>query len=394
MEKKKCKMKLLGEPVVAKPVDECESISEVFEKSFTCFGGKSVKKLFSILKEVARKRIPTVIAVAGPITVSDQHRGWLIPLMKRLNVAYITVTDAICYHDGHDILRRTKQRVIRDVDMHGDDAKLLTEGIIRITDTGFMEKVLFDQDRMVTEILQKTEFQKSMTTTERNYLLGKFYAAQEREFEIRPGLLSTCCDLGIPVFIGAPADGSNFLNSVKLWAMNKIKSNLFSGYEFNIDLHQDVFEAAAYHYWGLFNSQKKSMAILILGGGVPKNYSLQPEPFLSQILLLDGIRGYDYDMQIVSAGEEEGSLTGAVPDEAVSWGKVNPKTYRKKTVSVRADYSMLMNPLAYAICDSIRNRLGPGLRLFEKREKLVNDLFSVIEVEKLKKTLNFPLALK
>jgi hypothetical protein len=96
--------------------------------------------------------------------------------------------------------------------------------------------------------------------------------------------MSTCAELELPVFIGAPADGSLFLNSVKLWAlarMGKIK------YGFDYDLHEDVFESCAYHHWGLFDSEAKSFAILILGGGVPKNYSLQPEPTLSQIFFLE-----------------------------------------------------------------------------------------------------------
>ena len=86
----------------------------------------------------------------------------------------------------------------------------------------------------------------------------------------------------LPVFIGAPADGSMFLNSVKLWALERLGK---IKYGFDYDLHEDVFESCAYHYWGLFNSEAKSIAVMILGGGVPKNYSLQPEPALSQIFL-------------------------------------------------------------------------------------------------------------
>jgi deoxyhypusine synthase len=114
---------------------------------------------------------------------------------------------------------------------------------------------------------------------------------------LKPGLMSTCAEMELPVFIGAPADGSVFLNSVKLWTLarlGKIK------YGFDYDLHEDVFESCAYHHWGLFESEPKSLAMMILGGGVPKNYSLQPEPALSQIFFLENIRGYDYDAQIVS----------------------------------------------------------------------------------------------
>ena len=125
----------------------------------------------------------------------------------------------------------------------------------------------------------RPEFQKKMTGTELRYRLGSYYAEQEQRTQVEPGLLSTCNRLGIPVFVGAPADGSVFLNSMKLWAMKQ--AGLIPDYAFDLDLHAEVFEACAYHYWGLFQSDAKAMATLILGGGVPKNYNLQPEPALS-----------------------------------------------------------------------------------------------------------------
>jgi deoxyhypusine synthase len=373
-----CPMKdrLMGRAVTGKPVTQCQDLNEVFSNSLPAFGGAYLRRVHEVLKQVIEKRIPLVVTCAGPITVSDQHRAWLIPLIRAANTAYITVTDAICYHDGHDCLRKHDERPIREVDLYGNDAVLRENGVIRITDTGFDEEVLFDQDAVMTEIMQRPEFQKRMTTTERNYLLGKCYAEREKALGVAPGLLSTCADLELPVFIGAPADGSMFLNSVKLWALarlNKIK------YGFDYDLHEDVFEACAYHHWGLFDSEPKSLAILILGGGVPKNYSLQPEPALSQIFFLDNIRGYDYDAQIVSAPVTDGSLSSCEPSEAVSWGKINPATYRTQTVSMQGDYSSYMPFVVRALVgkDLLHNPPEP-LRLYAQRAALKEKLLSII----------------
>ena len=93
-------------------------------------------------------------------------------------------------------------------------------------------------------------------------------------------------------------------------------------HKFEIDVHREVFESCAYHFWGLTQSERRQIAVLILGGGVPKNFILQPEPTLSQIFLLDGIRGYDWDAQIVGAPVTDGSLTSAKPNEAYTWAKV------------------------------------------------------------------------
>jgi deoxyhypusine synthase len=367
---------LMGGPVTGKPVTECQDLGEVFEASLPAFGGAYLRRVYEAMKQVIEKRIPLVVTCAGPITVSDQHRAWLIPLLKAANTAYITVTDAICYHDGHDCLRKTAERPIREVALFGDDAELRDNGVIRVADTGFAEQILFDQDAVATEILQRPEFQKRMTTTERNYLLGKEFGVREKALGVKPGLLSTCAEMELPVFIGAPADGSMFLNSVKLWALARMKK---IEYGFDYDLHEDVFESCAYHYWGLFNSEAKSIAVLILGGGVPKNYSLQPEPALSQIFFLKNIRGYDYDAQIVSSPVTDGSLSSCEPAEAVSWGKVNPDTYTTQTVSMQGDYSSYMPFLVRALVgkELLHNPPEP-LRLYGKREELKDKLLATI----------------
>ncbi len=379
-------------PVIAQPVDKLDSLKEVFENALPAFGGAYLRRVYSILRQAILNNVPLVVAVAGPITVSDQHRAWLIPLLETGWVAYLTVTDAICYHDGHDALypAQAGDRPVKEVNLFGDDGEYREAGIIRVADTGFKEQVLFDQDRMISAILQRPEFQKRMTTTERNYLLGKYYEAPEREVGVRPGLLNTCSRLGLPVFVGAAADGSAFLNSVKLWALNRISNR---PYWFDYDLHADVFESCAYHYWGLFNSEAKALGILILGGGVPKNYSLQPEPALSQIFMLNNIRGYDYDVQIVSSPVTDGSLSSCFPSEAVSWGKVNPQTYRQQTESLQADYSIVMPFIAKALLDDPALPRRSQLGLYHQREVLTKNLFDVIAQNQttIEETLNYPL---
>ena len=388
---------LMGKAVTGKPVTQCRDLNEVFEESLPAFGGAYLQRVYEVLKQVIEQRIPLVITCAGPVTVSDQHRAWLIPLIRAAQTAYITVTDAICYHDGHDSLRRTAERPIRKVDLFGDDARLREEGVIRVTDTGFDEQVLLDQDTVLTAMLQRPEFQKRMTTTERNYLLGRCYAEREQALDIAPGLMSTCTELDLPVFIGAPADGSVFLNSVKLWTlarMGKIR------YGFDYDLHEDVFESCAYHHWGLFESKAKAMAIMILGGGVPKNYSLQPEPALSQIFFLKEIRGYDYDAQIVSAPVTDGSLSSCWPAEAVSWGKVNPDGYMARTVSMQGDYSSYMPFIVRALVGKeLLHHPPEPLRLYAQRERLKDELLRKIgddaeAMEAMLRSLSLPEVLK
>ncbi|MGH9557955.1 MAG: deoxyhypusine synthase family protein, partial [Bryobacteraceae bacterium] len=137
-----------------------------------------------------------------------------------------------------------------------------------------------------------------------------------------------------------------------LWAMRE--SGLIPSYGFNLDLHAEVFEACAYHRWGLFDNPPNMLATLILGGGVPKNFNLQPEPALGQILGIPAVRGYNFDVQIVTAPVTDGSLSSCPPAEAVTWGKVDKDTYQQATESMQADYSTIMPFLVKALLDNRR----------------------------------------
>ena len=396
-------------------VDECQTLDELFRDCLPAFGGAFLRRIYTILDQAIGTGCPVTLAVSGPVTVSGQHQAWLIPLLETGWIAYLSTTDAVCYHDGHRSLDAHKDP-IHEVPIFGDDGALRDEKTIRVTDMAFDEDVLMDQDRFLTAVLARPEFQRKMTGTELRYRLGAVYAEQERQNGVAAGLLATCHRLAIPIFVGAPGDGSVFLNSMKLWAMRE--AGLIPAYGFDLDLHAEVFEACAYHRWGLFDDPVHALATVILGGGVPKNYNLQPEPALGQILGLADVRGYNYDVQIVTAPVTDGSLSSCPPAEAVTWGKVDKDTYRQSTESLQADYSIVMPFLVKALLENrkryadaaarigeaelfreepkARGYLRPreGYRLFMQREKLCERLLEDVRNNKdwLLESLRYPLA--
>ncbi len=395
-------------------VDECATLDELFRHCLPAFGGAYLRRLYTILDRAIGMGCPFTLAIAGPVTVSGQHQAWLIPLLETGWVAYLSTTDAVCYHDGHRSLTGRRDPVF-EVPIFGDDGALRDERTIRVTDMAFDEDVLLDQDRYLSALLQLPEFQHRMTGTELRNRLGAHYGQMEKRNGVGPGLLSTCHRLAIPVFVGAPADGSVFLNSMKLWAMRE--AGLIPNYAFDLDLHAEVFEACAYHRWGLFESEARALATLILGGGVPKNFNLQPEPALGQILGLENVRGYEFDLQIVTAPVTDGSLSSCPPAEAVTWGKVDKDTYQQSTESMQADYSMILPFVVKALLEN-RDRyqaraeavglaaameedpraagyLRPasGYRLFEQRQALVDRLREAVAANQpwLAASIEYPL---
>ena len=402
--------------VRVRPVDECETLHEVFTHCLPAFGGAYLRRIYQILDRAIGMGCPLTISISGPITVSGQHQTWLLPLLEAGWVAYLSTTDAVCYHDGHRSLDAYKSGPIHEVSIASDDAALREEGTIRVTDMAFDEGVLLDQDRFLSAVLARPEFQRKMTGTELRYLLGKYYTAQEKANGVSPGLLATCHRLAIPIFVGAPGDGSVFLNSMKLWSMRQ--AGLIPAYGFDLDLHAEVFEACAYHRWGLFEHPAHAIGTVILGGGVPKNFNLQPEPALGQVLGLPDVRGYQFDVQIVTAPVTDGSLSSCPPAEAVTWGKVDKDTYLQTTESMQADYSIVMPFLVKALLDNRKRyeraaaeegedalfarephargylRSRAGYRLFEERGRLCERLNEDVRANAawLRESVAYPLA--
>src|SRR4051794_33410512 len=135
--------------VRAKREGESGTLGEVFVGCLPAFGGWDLRRFYQILDRAIGMGCPLTLAVSGPVTVSGQHHTWLIPLLETGWVAYLSTTDAVCYHDGHRSLDDYKSGPIHEVSIHSDDAALRDEGTIRVTDMAFDEGVLLDQDRII-----------------------------------------------------------------------------------------------------------------------------------------------------------------------------------------------------------------------------------------------------
>src|SRR5207248_11514159 len=111
-------------------------------------------------------------------------------------------------------------------------------------------------------------------------------------------------------------------------------------------------------------------AVLILGGGSPKNFILQTEPQIQEVLGLPE-SGHDYFLQITDARPDTGGLSGATPQEAMTWGKVDPEQL-PDTVTCYVDSTVVL-PLmtAYALATRRPRRLR---RLMERLPGLMEQL--------------------
>jgi deoxyhypusine synthase len=354
---------------------------DIIENMFPAYVGRQERIAFSLMRRSIEEDARVFLTLSGAMTPAGLHSSCIIPLIERGIIDCITTTGANLYHDAHRVIGHR----IREIDPSAGDLQYRLARIIRIYDLGFWEETLLETDKLFSAILRRPEFQKKMTTPELHYKLGKQIAAIEDALGINePSLLATAYRYGVPIFVGAVQDGSIFLNIVKL------KRLLGDAFKLEIDVNDDVFEMGAIQHH-CFNTDKKKMAIWILGGGVPKNYTLQGEPLLDQILGVP-THGFDLDLQFCVDPVDNGALSSCPAGEGHTWGKVSAESVAYGSMYVHSDVTAVFPWLVYALLSDPAMRRAPS-RLYTAREKAVETLQAAVNRRRksLMPTLEYPL---
>jgi deoxyhypusine synthase len=369
--------RLVGRRVISEPITGKETTAQLFEKAFGAYVGRELKRAYEIIKKMIEKDHTIVLAISGAMTPADFGASCIIPFIKAGFVDIITTTGANLYHD----IQRLESDNWFEVNPAEGDIKLAKAGWTRIYDTGFPDTDLWTVDHLVTDLVRRPEFARSMTTTEFHYLLGKQLARfGKRRFnraDLNRSVLVQAYRNNIPIFCGAPQDGSIFLNLAFL------KRKLGHKYKFSLDLESDIHEFGAYHYFAK-NKWTKKLSVIVLGGGVPKNYSLQPEPYLCQICDID-VGGYDMDVQICDAHVQNGGLSSCTASEGHTWGKTSEDCV-KNSQYVFADVTSTFPFIVHALLQDGIERESRGL--LEHRNEAIEFLDKALRKKTLKAYYN------
>jgi deoxyhypusine synthase len=356
-----------------------ESAEELLRTRFAAFVGRQERTAFELLARAVKEDYAVFCTLSGAMTPAGLHQSCLLPMIDRGLIDCLTTTGANLYHDAHRVLGHR----VRELDPNAGDLALRLARIIRIYDLGFWEEALLDTDRLFSAILRQPQFQRRMTTPELHYRLGEALAKLEDALGVKdPSLLATCYRRGVPIFVGAVQDGSIFLNVVKL-------RRLFpKTFKLEVDIAQDVYEMGAMQHWCL-RKLGRPMAVLILGGGVPKNYTLQGEPLLDQILAVP-TEGFDIDVQFCVDPVDNGALSSCPAGEGHTWGKVSPEGVGR-SVYVHADVTAVFPWVVHALLGD-PSRARPHRRLYDDRGRAVKLLDAEVEArrDELLKTVEHP----
>jgi deoxyhypusine synthase len=223
-----------------------------------------------------------------------------------------------------------------------------------------------------------------MGTREYYHLLGKVLNEYEKKNNLgEVSVLAAAYRNGIPVFTSSPGDSTIGMNAAGLELLAEA-SGLGNQFKLKINPSIDVNDSTAI-ILNAKNYEKGKTGVLLIGGGSPKNFMLQTEPQIQEVLMIPEA-GQDYDINITDARPDTGGLSGAPPSEAVSWGKIDP-TRLEETVTAYIDVTVAFPLLvAYVMHTTKPKKLK---RLYERgdelRKKLIESyLANNKEVEELK----------
>lgn len=353
---------LCGERIRPVRISEKTGIVELIDNMDAYNGGRLRAACHLLRDKYSAEDVTIGLSLAGALTPAGLGVSAIVPLMEHGFVDWISATGANMYHDLHFAFDLPMHRGSHEV----DDADLRAKGVTRIYDILLdYEEVLMETDRRLMEILLRGEFQKEMGTREFYHHLGKIVSEIEEENEVgEVSILAAAYRYGIPVFTSSPGDSAIGMNIAGLELLAEA-AGMGEKFRLRINPSIDVNDSTAI----ILNAkvyEKGKTGVILIGGGSPKNFVLQTEPQIQEVLMIPEA-GQDFDINITDARPDTGGLSGAPPSEAASWGKIDPGKLDEAVTAYLDVTAALPMMAAYVIQTTEAKR---HKRLYERGEEL------------------------
>ena len=348
---------LRGPRIDPQPITGRETIPDLVDHAFLAYNaGRLAEGCRLFAERMLEDDVTVGMSLTGAMTPAGLGMSTIIPLVEAGFLDWIVSTGANLYHDAHFGLGLAMHRGTPFT----DDVELREEGVVRIYDIFFDYEVLLSTDAFIREVSAAPEFQRPMSTAEYHYLLGGYVLQREQALGLsRKSLLGVAHECGVPVYTSSPGDSSIGMN---------VAEQALTGSQLRFDPSADVNETSAIVFDSKTHGGKSG--VLIIGGGSPKNFVLQTEPQIQEVLGISE-KGHDYYLQITDARPDTGGLSGATPSEAVSWGKLDPDQLPGTVVCYLDNTVGFPIIAAYALAKRKKRRLR---RLYDRRDQLLRQL--------------------
>jgi len=349
--------KSYGRKLDPTPIQPGLTVAQMVDEHLFAYNAARLREACQLLaRKVMQPEVTVGVTLSGALTPTGLGGSAIVPLIEGGYIDWIISTGANLYHDIH----RSLGFELFQTTPFTDDLSLREGHVIRIYDILFDQEVLLKSDAYLREVMRLPEFQKRMSTAEMHYRLGKYVREREKVLGTKyRSVLGAAFEAGVPIYTSSPGDSTIGMNVAALRLM---------GSEIGFDPEADVNETTAIVYEAKATGGQS--AVIIFGGGSPKNFILQTEPQIQEVL---GIaeKGHDYFIQVTDARADTGGLSGATPSEAMTWGKVDPEQLPDSIVCYLDSTVAIPIMTAYVL---ERCQPRPLKRLYDRRDALITKL--------------------
>lgn len=325
-----------------------DMLDNVFAKSG--FNARRLAEGAQLYRRMLEADATVALTIAGAMTPIGMS-GVFISLIERGFVDFIITTGANIYHDLHRPFEFPMVQGTPDV----DDNELQAEGVARIYDVFIKDDdTLEATDKAIQDAVARIDNDGApFSSAKLHYRLGKTVA----DMAPRPekSFVVAAAQHGVPIYTSSPGDSSVGMNLVIRHMFDK---------PIPLNPIDDVIETTA-----IVRAADRN-GVVEIGGGSPKNFYLQTQPTLHQILLDKSKGGHDFVVQLTVDAPHWGGLSGATPSEARSWGKV--RDAHKNNVVVYSCASITLPLIAQYVLGTVKPRRQR--RLYAKLDDMVEAL--------------------
>src|SRR5438093_7126200 len=349
---------MAGKRIMPKNLTGKEKLADIVDETFLAYNSARLREGCQLFADKMLGADVTIgMSISGALTPAGLGCSCIIPLIKAGFVDWIVSTGANLYHDMHFALNfpvHSGSFKFHETDLRDNDLVRVYDVLIPYSDG------LMATDDLLRDLLIQPEFQREMGTAELHYMLGKYCAAWESKNKLKDvSVLAAAHRAGVPCYTSSPGDSTIGMN---------VAGVELRGCKLRLNPSIDVNETTAFVLAAKRDEGRSG--VVLWGGGSPKNFMLQTEPQIQEILRLKEY-GQDFFLQVTDARPDTGGLSGATPSEAVSWGKVDP-TKLPDAVVCYTDTTIAMPILThYALSRRKPRKLR---RLYDQREKMMRAL--------------------
>jgi deoxyhypusine synthase len=285
------------------------------------------------------------ITLAGAMTPIGMS-GVFCSLIENGFVDFIISTGANVFHDLH----RPFDFPMVQGSPNVDDNALAHDGVARIYDVFLgTNDTLLSTDALIHHAAMRFDTSKPFSTAVLHHNLGEL--VWEKAQHPEKSMVAAATKFDVPIYTSSPGDSGVGMNLAVRHLLGKPVC---------LDPLLDVIETTA-----IVRDADKN-GVVEIGGGSPKNFYLQTQPTLHDLLFDRSKGGHDYCVQLTTDPPHWGGLSGATPSEARSWGKI--RDARKDNVVVYSCASITFPLIAQYALARVKPR--PHRRLYRRIDEL------------------------